>query len=167
MKNTLFHLLTLLIAAFSIPVYAQNPRLTEGFKRADRNGDGKLSADEENQLPQLKTKLQGSDKDGDGVITFDEFRVHLVAGAGPPSTRPSPATKLTAGEHTRTIAVGDLQRRYRVHVPAKYDAANPTPVVIVSSWRRRKSREHGAAHRHECEVGRVRIHCRVSVWQRT
>jgi polyhydroxybutyrate depolymerase len=36
-----------------------------------------------------------------------------------------------AGEHTRTIAVGDLQRRYRVHVPKKYDAAKPTPVVVV------------------------------------
>jgi len=31
----------------------------------------------------------------------------------------------------RTIAVGDLQRRYRVHVPKSYDAANPTPVVVV------------------------------------
>jgi len=39
--------------------------------------------------------------------------------------------QLSAGEHTRTIAVGDLQRRYRVHVPKKYDAANPTPVVLV------------------------------------
>jgi polyhydroxybutyrate depolymerase len=44
---------------------------------------------------------------------------------------PKPLTRLTAGEHTRTITVGDLQRRYRVHVPKKYDPANPTPVVLV------------------------------------
>ena len=131
MKKLLFLILTFGIASQS---EAQNPKLTEGFKRADSNGDGKLSADELNQFPQLKTKLHGADKDGDSLITFEEFRTQLVAGARPPSTPSSPsspATKLTAGEHTRTVVVGDLQRRYRVHVPKKYDAANPTPVVIV------------------------------------
>jgi len=134
MKKLLFLILTFGIASQS---EAQSPKLTEGFKRADSNGDGKLSADEVNQFPQLKTKLQGADKDGDSLITFEEFRTQLVAGARPPSTPSSPsspsspATKLTAGEHTRTVVVGDLQRRYRVHVPKKYDAANPTPVVIV------------------------------------
>ncbi len=131
MKKLLFLILTFGIASQS---EAQSPKLTEGFKRADSNGDGKLSADEVNQFPQLNTKLLGADKDGDSLITFEEFRTQLVAGARPPSTPSSPsspATKLTAGEHTRTVVVGDLQRRYRVHVPKKYDAANPTPVVIV------------------------------------
>ena len=40
-------------------------------------------------------------------------------------------TRLTAGEHTRTITVGNLQRRYRVHVPKKYAADHPTPVIVV------------------------------------
>ena len=34
-------------------------------------------------------------------------------------------------DHTRTITVGNLQRRYRLHVPKKYDEAHPTPVVVV------------------------------------
>lgn len=41
------------------------------------------------------------------------------------------AAPLTAGEHVRTVRVGDLQRRYRVHVPERYDATKPTPVVVV------------------------------------
>ena len=132
MKATLHRSLTpLLLLAISLSAIAQTASVTEGFKRADSNGDGKLSADEVIQFPQLKTKLQGADKDGDGGITFDEFRAQLVAGARPPSTPSSPATKLVAGEHTRTIAVDDLQRRYRVHVPKNYDAANSTPVVMV------------------------------------
>jgi polyhydroxybutyrate depolymerase len=41
------------------------------------------------------------------------------------------ADKLTPGEHTRAVQVGDLKRRYRVHVPPGYDAARATPVVIA------------------------------------
>ena len=128
MKTKLLLLFTFAIAC---KVNAQNPKITEGFKRSDSNGDGRLSSDEVNQFSQLKAKLQGADKDGDGFIIFEEFRTHLLVGARPPSTQSSPATKLVAGEHTRTIAVGDLKRRYRVHVPKKYDATNPTPVVVV------------------------------------
>lgn len=39
--------------------------------------------------------------------------------------------ELTAGDHTRTLRVGDLERRYRIYIPAKYDATKPTPVVVV------------------------------------
>jgi polyhydroxybutyrate depolymerase len=39
--------------------------------------------------------------------------------------------KLTAGDHTRKLRVGDLERRYRVYIPAKYDATKPTAVVVV------------------------------------
>jgi len=41
------------------------------------------------------------------------------------------SSKLLAGDFTRSVTVGDLKRRYRVHVPAKYDANKPTPVIIV------------------------------------
>jgi polyhydroxybutyrate depolymerase len=39
--------------------------------------------------------------------------------------------KLTAGDHTRTVRVGDLERRYRIYIPKSYDATKPTPVVLV------------------------------------
>ncbi len=41
------------------------------------------------------------------------------------------SSKLVAGDFTRSVTVGDLKRRYRVHVPAKYDATKPTPVIIA------------------------------------
>jgi poly(3-hydroxybutyrate) depolymerase len=39
--------------------------------------------------------------------------------------------KLTAGDHTRTLRVGKLERRYRVYIPKKYDASKATPVIVV------------------------------------
>lgn len=39
--------------------------------------------------------------------------------------------KLTAGDHTRTLRVGELERRYRVYIPKKYDASKATPVIVV------------------------------------
>jgi polyhydroxybutyrate depolymerase len=38
---------------------------------------------------------------------------------------------LTAGDHTRTLRVGELERRYRVYIPKKYDASKATAVVMV------------------------------------
>jgi polyhydroxybutyrate depolymerase len=41
------------------------------------------------------------------------------------------SSRLLAGDFTRSVTVGDLKRRYRVHVPAKYNTAKPTPIVVV------------------------------------
>ena len=38
---------------------------------------------------------------------------------------------LTAGDHTRTLRVGELERRYRAYIPKKYDASKATPVIVV------------------------------------
>ena len=38
---------------------------------------------------------------------------------------------LAAGDHTRTLDFGGRSRSYIVHVPPKYDAKQPTPVVLA------------------------------------
>jgi polyhydroxybutyrate depolymerase len=38
---------------------------------------------------------------------------------------------LEPGEHPRTIRVGELERRYILHVPAGYDGSRPLPAVVV------------------------------------
>ena len=57
------------------------------------------------QEGKLTESSQHADKDGDG--------------------------KLTPGDHTRTLRVGELERRYRVYVPKNYDASKAAPVVVV------------------------------------
>ncbi|MCX6854650.1 MAG: hypothetical protein NTV80_07065 [Verrucomicrobia bacterium] len=104
------------------------------FQRSDANGDGRLSNAELDRIPRLKDRAAGADKNGDGFITFAEFRAYLIAGAMPkpvPTPAPRSTEKLSAGDHSRTITVGDFQRRYRTYISAKYDAAKPTPIVIV------------------------------------
>src|SRR6476646_2723068 len=36
-----------------------------------------------------------------------------------------------AGNHTWTVKMGEMKRTYHVHVPEKYDAKKPTPVVLA------------------------------------
>ncbi len=106
--------------------------LQEAFNRADRDGDGKLSTAEIGVFAQLKARLAGADTNGDGFVTLTEFRAQMmktrdaVASAGTASSN-----RLTSGDDTRTVTIGGLQRRYRVHVPPRYDASKPTPVVIA------------------------------------
>ena len=38
---------------------------------------------------------------------------------------------LGPGDHNRSITLGESTRSYLVHVPPKYDAKKPTPVVLV------------------------------------
>ncbi len=105
-----------------------NQRLKKGFQRLDRNNDGQLSEKEIGVFPPLKDRLQGADSDGDGGISLDEFRTHLSRGG----QRLSPTTgKLGTGDSLRIVKVGEVERRYRVHVPKGYNSSKPTPVVIA------------------------------------
>jgi len=38
---------------------------------------------------------------------------------------------LGSGDHVRTVWVGTLERSYLVHIPARYDSREPTPVVLA------------------------------------
>ncbi len=63
-----------------------------------------------------------------GILTFLVLTRPFRAYAGKAADSDG---KLSAGDYTRAVSVGDLQRRYRVHVPAKYDASKPTAVIIA------------------------------------
>jgi len=41
------------------------------------------------------------------------------------------AKQLTSGDHSLTLRVGNLDRRYIVHVPLKYNSWQPVPIVIM------------------------------------
>lgn len=41
------------------------------------------------------------------------------------------STKLGSGDHSLSLKVGDLSRRYIVHVPPNYDGTKPMPLVIM------------------------------------
>ncbi len=43
------------------------------FKRADLNGDGRLSSDELSQFPALSSRLTDLDTDKDGFVSSSEF----------------------------------------------------------------------------------------------
>lgn len=41
------------------------------------------------------------------------------------------ALPLGSGDHTRSLSVGNLERKYLVHIPPKYDSKQPTSVVLA------------------------------------
>lgn len=53
------------------------------FKRADTNGDGKLSREEAAALPAVAEKFTQLDKDGDGQLSAEEFETGISAAAQP------------------------------------------------------------------------------------
>ena len=120
---------TLAIACTQHNVIAQEGSLLDqAFRRVDSDGDGKLSNAEVTRFARLKDRLKGADKDGDEFVSLTEFRRQITAA----EQRLLPSTgKLSAGDGLRIVKVGEVERRYRVHVPKSYDASKPTPVVIA------------------------------------
>jgi hypothetical protein len=67
----------LAVSLATLPLAAQQARApTAGeaaFKRADANGDGKLSKEEAARLPAIAAKFDELDKDKDGALSMSEF----------------------------------------------------------------------------------------------
>jgi catechol 2,3-dioxygenase-like lactoylglutathione lyase family enzyme len=74
----------LLLLLLCGPILAQTPAPAV-FQRLDKNGDGKITADE---TPNAQA-LQRYDLDKDGAITLDEYNRASAAPATPPSTPPA------------------------------------------------------------------------------
>ncbi len=65
----------------------------ERFKQRDTNSDGKLTADEIEQIPeQFRERMLSADTDGDGAITLEEYKafVEQFRGGGPGGGRGGP-----------------------------------------------------------------------------
>jgi EF hand len=64
----------LLAVTLAMPAVAQAPSAAEAaFKRADANGDGKLTKEEAARLPAIAAKFEELDKDKDGALSMSEF----------------------------------------------------------------------------------------------
>ncbi len=84
--------LALLLTSCSIAADSPPDLIEQQFKRLDKNGDGKLSAEELKANPLIARLLENSDTDGDKLLALDEVRLSL-------SSRllgkdPKPGTKL-------------------------------------------------------------------------
>lgn len=53
-------------------------KVDASFKRADANGDGKLSSTEAGKFPALAAKFTALDKDKDGFLSADEFSAAMT-----------------------------------------------------------------------------------------
>jgi len=83
--------LSVILASLTLSAQ-QSGGLAERFKQLDRNGDGKVSAEEGRSFPAFKE----ADTNGDGFVTLDEIRAQFARKRGgtpqPNPTPPKPAT---------------------------------------------------------------------------
>jgi len=132
-----FCLLILLVIPAGDTAGQDGSRLRQGFERLDADGNSRLSKTELDAALRLGSRLEGADRDGDGALTFEEFAASIARSMrARPEPDPQPVPRpgdpsLGPGDHLRTVTVGDLRRRYRIHVPASYDGSRKTPVVIA------------------------------------
>jgi polyhydroxybutyrate depolymerase len=54
--------------------------------------------------------------------------IYCIDNAG---QREAEAKQMGPGDYSLTLKVGELERRYLVHVPPQYDGKTPMPVVVM------------------------------------
>ncbi len=71
---------------------ARRPDPSQLFGRMDRNGDGKVTADEipEERRPMVERLIERGDKDNDGALTLEELTAAFAARAGKPAGDAAP-----------------------------------------------------------------------------
>jgi polyhydroxybutyrate depolymerase len=67
------------------------------------------------------------------ILSIFAVLVHLVliSCSGNAGEREAEAKRMGPGDHLLTLRVGELERRYLVHVPPQYDGKTPLPVVVM------------------------------------
>jgi polyhydroxybutyrate depolymerase len=98
------------------PAHAQQLNLEQRFRQLDRDGDGRLSAEEAAVIPALAQWIAAAD--GDGTLTIEEMRARLRRAASPPQRVPPPPDgNVSESEHT--LPVDGRQRSFIVQAPAQ------------------------------------------------
>ena len=65
------------------------------------------------------------------VVIFAVVAASAVRGAEEPPAEQSALPRIRPGDHNFTIRVGEMERRYTVHVPPGYDGQQAVPVIIM------------------------------------
>ena len=112
----IFFLLLLTVSA------QDGSRVKKAFTNLDKDKNQKLSLNEYNHNSTLKNMLKDADLDKDGSLTLIEF-------AGAISKKYNQGNKTT--DIIRKIKVGELERRYRIHMPDNKTSSNPKAVIIA------------------------------------
>jgi Ca2+-binding EF-hand superfamily protein len=67
-------------AAKDAPGKSDTAAVASAFKRADANGDGKVTSEEASQYPALAARFAEFDKNADGALSTDEFSAGASSG---------------------------------------------------------------------------------------
>lgn len=65
------------------------------------------------------------------IFTFASLLAAVSCGQKTMQPSPTPMPTLTHGDTTRSLAVGELERTYLLHIPPGLDSQSPVPVVFV------------------------------------
>ncbi|MFA5344581.1 MAG: PHB depolymerase family esterase [Kiritimatiellia bacterium] len=66
-----------------------------------------------------------------GISTHLILLVLILSCSADAQEHSGSAKRLASGDHSLTLRVGNLDRRYIVHVPPKYNSRQPVPIVIM------------------------------------